>query len=943
MAKKSSTVRKAVKKSVGKKKSSGKLLAISDQTIEHVRGLAWTGQHAAAIDSATKALDRSRLKRDVEMSLLDLRAESYIALGKLDLAMKDARAMKKLGTTAVLKAQALYRIAFVQLWIDEAKIVIKSTNSALRAARLSKNKWLEAKCLQLLADQQSADQQIKTFQQCTGLFKSVDDQPGLADALSGLAWALSLTGQIEEARHNAQEALSISEEIGFVAGKYDALNVLAYLENDISQGLKLYKQCHQFAKATSYWTRIMGSTNNLGTRYFDLGLYPRATRYYKLCLDNLPSGYSGGSVPLSNLIHIEIEQGNLDQAHKYLTELHFKETNVNIKSFMEELSGGIALLEENPKGAIRNIKKAIQISRDYGLIREIGQIALLGDAHLAGGNLHAALKATSDAVKKHRELGFPFIEDHPSQNIWWRHALALRANKKNKEAGEALEMAYDLLLKGIESLRDHGLRRNYLNKVRINREIVQAWAKKSQKRRGGSRSAPTMPHLEVESSLREPFERLAEISLELNALKSVSEIQTFLVDEATELIGGERVMLILEKDGVREVAESILPLPSYRSGKGFEKAEDPQNVLKRIGKYLDQGRITRTVQLLTPSPVLPLKGKRAKSPSPSRRGVRSEVLNRIVAPLIAQNQVIGYLYVDMDSLYGTFEEADRDMLGMLANQGAVALDNAGLLEGLERKVEERTEELNARVDELAILNSVGEAMAKTLDVKTVTRIVGDKVRDIFNAELTTIFLFDDQTGLFHHQYYFDKTLGNHLHNIDPYPFGKGLSSQIIESGQPLLLHTAEECADHGVLLLTKIDNEYKKIYKDVKDDYVNSYLGVPIKISGKIIGVVSISDNKAYAFTESDLRLLQTLSANMGVAIQNARLFEAEQERVAELAIINSVQEALASKLDFMEILELVSDRIAQIFPKASTVTIGIIDQEAKTITQYILEKGIRI
>ena len=105
--------------------------------------------------------------------------------------------------------------------------------------------------------------------------------------------------------------------------------------------------------------------------------------------------------------------------------------------------------------------------------------------------------------------------------------------------------------------------------------------------------------------------------------------------------------------------------------------------------------------------------------------------SRIVAPLIAQNQVIGYLYVDMDSLYGTFDETDRDMLGMLANQAAVALDNAQWAQGLEQKVEERTEELNARVDELAILNSVGEAMAKTLDVKTVTKIVGDKVQSIF--------------------------------------------------------------------------------------------------------------------------------------------------------------------------------------------------------------------
>ena len=62
------------------------------------------------------------------------------------------------------------------------------------------------------------------------------------------------------------------------------------------------------------------------------------------------------------------------------------------------------------------------------------------------------------------------------------------------------------------------------------------------------------------------------------------------------------------------------------------------------------------------------------------------------------------------------------------------------LKGWSSRWQERTTDLNARVDELAILNSVGEAMAQTLDVQTVTRIVGDKVRDIFQAEVVSIVL-----------------------------------------------------------------------------------------------------------------------------------------------------------------------------------------------------------
>src|SRR5512134_3025765 len=56
------------------------------------------------------------------------------------------------------------------------------------------------------------------------------------------------------------------------------------------------------------------------------------------------------------------------------------------------------------------------------------------------------------------------------------------------------------------------------------------------------------------------------------------------------------------------------------------------------------------------------------------------------------------------------------------------------------------EQLAQRNAELAILNSVGEAMAKTLDVRTVTKIVGDKVRDIFNCEIVGIRLLDPSTN-----------------------------------------------------------------------------------------------------------------------------------------------------------------------------------------------------
>src|SRR6185503_11437156 len=83
------------------------------------------------------------------------------------------------------------------------------------------------------------------------------------------------------------------------------------------------------------------------------------------------------------------------------------------------------------------------------------------------------------------------------------------------------------------------------------------------------------------------------------------------------------------------------------------------------------------------------------------------------------------------------------------------------------------------------------------------------------------------------------------------------------------------------------------------------------------------------AFSDSDVRLLQTLANSMSVALENARLFDETQrllketeQRAAELAIINSVQQGLSSKLEMQAIYELVGDKIQEIFNAQSVLIV---------------------
>src|SRR5262249_12721302 len=100
--------------------------------------------------------------------------------------------------------------------------------------------------------------------------------------------------------------------------------------------------------------------------------------------------------------------------------------------------------------------------------------------------------------------------------------------------------------------------------------------------------------------------------------------------------------------------------------------------------------------------------------------------------------------------------------------------------------------------------------------------------------------------------------------------------------------------------------------------------------------------DRANVFTESDVRLLATLAGSLSVALENARLVHETRQRNAELALINSVQEALAGELEMQAIYDVVGDKIQEIFD-AQVVDIGIFDFDAGlTHYPYVIERDVR-
>ncbi len=252
-------------------------------------------------------------------------------------------------------------------------------------------------------------------------------------------------------------------------------------------------------------------------------------------------------------------------------------------------------------------------------------------------------------------------------------------------------------------------------------------------------------------------------------------------------------------------------------------------------------------------------------------------------------------------------------------------------QNLERMVEKRTEELKLtnhdlyqRNAELTILNNLSQEMKNKLDISSLTRTIGDNLANIFESDAISISLLNAQTNMIHSYYEFDRNEGGIMEDVEPFPLGTGLTSKVIISKQPLMCLSLEEEVANGAYFPPEL-------MEKSEGNVTESWLGVPIIFNDVVLGVIFLGDYRPNAFSDNHLALLQTLATNIGVAIDNARLFEAEQKRVSELEAVNTVSSALTSELDVSALIHLVGEQTRLIF-NADITYVALVDEKRQVI-----------
>src|SRR6185436_384651 len=270
----------------------------------------------------------------------------------------------------------------------------------------------------------------------------------------------------------------------------------------------------------------------------------------------------------------------------------------------------------------------------------------------------------------------------------------------------------------------------------------------------------------------------------------------------------------------------------------------------------------------------------------------------LFVPMIVGNEVTGIISLQNLDAENAFSDSDVRLLSTIAASMSVALENARLFEAEQQ-----------RVAELAIINSVQQALASQLDLQKLYELIGEKVRSIFDAQIATIVTYDLAAGLLQHQYYARQ---GERFDIEPLPL-TDIARYLIRSKQPLLINAnwLDELVTIGIRPKIIGGNQMPK-----------ATLFAPLMAGDQVRGAISLQNvDRENAFTESDVRLLTTLANSLSVALENARLFEETQrllketdQRAAELAILNSAGEAMARTLDVKTVTRNVGDKVRTIF-----------------------------
>ena len=221
----------------------------------------------------------------------------------------------------------------------------------------------------------------------------------------------------------------------------------------------------------------------------------------------------------------------------------------------------------------------------------------------------------------------------------------------------------------------------------------------------------------------------------------------------------------------------------------------------------------------------------------------------IAVPMVHRDKVIGVIEA-VNKTDGDFNARDLRLLTMLADSAAIAIDNAHLHTELQR-----------RLAEVRVLHAVTVAASSTLDLDQILERTAEAIRRALNVEYL-VFALPDESGeslVIHHSLLGEDT---DLVECASTQMKESLCGQVYLTGEPALIGDVQ-ALPHPFEI----------------SENLRSLLVVPVRQRGeRVIAVLAAGRPQPNAFSADDQRLFEAIAAQLGIAMENAHLHEAERE-----------------------------------------------------------------